>query len=46
MLDMILAGRLDPGRLVGRTVTLEQAADVLVNMNDFPATGVVVIDTF
>jgi alcohol dehydrogenase len=46
MLEMIRAGRLDPGRLVTRRVTLEEGARELVTMGDRPARGVVVIDQF
>ncbi|UBV44339.1 zinc-dependent alcohol dehydrogenase family protein (plasmid) [Deinococcus taeanensis] len=46
MLAMIARGALQPGRLLGQRVTLEQGIDVLVNMNRFVARGVTVIDRF
>lgn len=44
--EMIRAGKLDPSRLVGKTITLEQALDELVNMDRFLGTGISVIDRF
>jgi len=46
MLDMIVNGDLKPQRLIGQTIKLEQAAEVLVNMDRFNETGVTVIDKF
>ena len=46
MLDMIAAGRLQPKKLVTRTVTLEESTSVLQSMASFPTLGVTVIDTF
>lgn len=46
MLAMIGAGRLDPGKIVSRTVGLEQAGEVLRSMETFDTVGVVVIDQF
>ena len=46
MLSMITEGRLQPQRLVGRTIRLDQAADALVAMDRFDDVGVTVIDTF
>lgn len=43
MLSMITDGRLQPQRLVGRTVSLDEAGDQLQKANDFTATGVTVI---
>ena len=43
---LMKAGRLDPARLVGSTVNLEQGADVLRSMGDSAPTGMAVIDTF
>jgi len=43
MLDMILAGRLRPDRLIGKVIDLHQAARELVDMNSFTTTGVTVI---
>jgi alcohol dehydrogenase len=46
MLNMILAGRLAPQRLVGRRIALEEAADALVGMDRYPGAGVTVVDRF
>lgn len=46
MLQMIERGRLDPARLVGRTITLDEAAAALPRMDRFEGTGVTVIDRF
>jgi alcohol dehydrogenase len=44
MLEMILSGTLQPQRLIGETVTLDEAVDALPAMTDFALTGVTVID--
>jgi len=44
MLELITAGRLQPGKLVGRTIGLSQAAEALINMDRFEETGVTVIE--
>lgn len=46
MLEMIRQGKLQPEKLIGKTITLEDALPELVNMNSFTATGVTVIDKF
>jgi alcohol dehydrogenase len=46
MLDMIMAGKLQPRRLIGETVSLEEGARALTTMGDFAITGVTVIDEF
>jgi alcohol dehydrogenase len=46
MLDMILSGKLQPRRMIGETITLEQGARALTTMGDFAITGVTVIDSF
>jgi alcohol dehydrogenase len=46
MLDMIRSGQLRPDRLIGRTVSLEEAIGRLVSMDSCTDTGVVVIDEF
>ncbi|MFD7585674.1 alcohol dehydrogenase catalytic domain-containing protein [Kitasatospora sp. NPDC059811] len=46
MLNMIAAGRLDPGRIVSRTVGLHEASEVLESLETYGPTGVVVIDSF
>jgi len=44
MLALILEGRLQPEKLIGRTISLADAAEVLVGMDAFHETGVTVID--
>ena len=46
MLEMILRGKLDPGKLIGRRIALEEAAVELVKMDSFNGVGVMVIDRF
>ncbi|MFJ4191359.1 alcohol dehydrogenase catalytic domain-containing protein [Kitasatospora sp. NPDC089509] len=46
MLAMIESGRLDPGRIVSRTVGLSEAGAVLADLATYGPTGVVVIDDF
>jgi len=46
MLRLVAAGRLDPGRLVSRTVALEEASGVLASMGRFDTVGFTVIDRF
>ena len=46
LLDAITAGRLDPARLVGATVGLEQAGDELAAMGGFSRHGATVITSF
>lgn len=46
VLELIESGAVDPGRLVTRTVTLEEASSVLEHMADFQGVGVSVIDRF
>jgi D-arabinose 1-dehydrogenase-like Zn-dependent alcohol dehydrogenase len=46
MLAMIEAGRLAPGKLVSRTVSLAESSAVLESMESFGTLGVVVIDQF
>jgi alcohol dehydrogenase len=46
MLRMIADGRLEPQRLVGRTISLEEAPRALTEMNSFASRGITVIDTF
>jgi alcohol dehydrogenase len=46
MLKMIVAGTLQPSRLIGETVSLEAGAQALTTMGDFAITGVTVIDDF
>lgn len=46
MLAMIESGRLTPGKLVSRTVSLAESSAVLESMESFGTQGVVVIDQF
>ena len=46
LLDAIAAGRLDPARLVGATVALEQAGEELAAMGGFTRHGATVITRF
>ncbi|MBX7172863.1 MAG: zinc-dependent alcohol dehydrogenase family protein [Pyrinomonadaceae bacterium] len=46
MLEMIKQGKLQPEKLIGKTISLEESINELVNMNSFSGTGVTVIDRF
>lgn len=46
LLAMIEAGKLQPEKLIGRTITLEQSIDALVNMDKFEVAGVTVVTEF
>ena len=46
MLALIEGGKLQPGKLVGKTIDLMEATTQLANMNNFSGTGVTVIDKF
>ena len=46
MLGMIEAGLLQPEKLIGQHLTLEESIDALVNMDQFAVAGVSVIDAF
>jgi len=46
LLAMIREGKLDPQRLVGKTVTLAEAPAALIALGSFGGTGVTVIDRF
>jgi alcohol dehydrogenase len=46
MLEMIVAGKLQPQKLIGKTISLEESLEELVNMDSFNSTGVTVIDRF
>ena len=43
---MIEAGKLNPGKLIGRTISLEDSLSELPSMNTFRGTGITVIDRF
>jgi threonine dehydrogenase-like Zn-dependent dehydrogenase len=46
MLRMVEAGKLAPGKLVNRTIPLEEASAVVASMDDFATLGVTVIDRY
>jgi len=46
MLRMVATGKLDPGRLVTRTVPLEEAGEVFMSMGSYATLGFTVIDRF
>ena len=46
LFDMIEAGKVNPARLIGKTVTLEESLKELVEMDSFNGIGVTVIDQF
>jgi alcohol dehydrogenase len=46
LLDMIQAGRLTPEKLVGKTISLDQAPAALMTMDSFNGTGITVVDRF
>ena len=46
MLRMIENGLLQPEKLLGKTISLEQSIDELMNMDKFQSSGITVIDRF
>jgi len=46
MLAMIESGKLEPEKLIGRTISLEDSTFTLPNMNSFEEIGMAVIDRF
>jgi len=46
LFEMIESGKVNPGKLIGKKITLEEAAVTLPQMDNFPGTGVMVIDRF
>lgn len=46
LFDMILAGKLDPAKLIGKTIRLDEALEELTMMDSFAGTGVSVINQF
>ena len=46
MLDLIAQGKLEPQKLIGKKVPLEEAPRELQGMDDFGAVGITVIDRF
>jgi alcohol dehydrogenase len=46
LLEMIKTGKLHPQKLIGKTISLDESAEELSNMNNFAGTGVTVINKF
>lgn len=46
MLEMVVTGKLDPTRLVGKSISLDEGVLELANMNRFGGSGVTVIEAF
>ena len=46
LLEMIKSGRLQPEKLIGKTVSLEESLTELPEMGNFGGTGVTVVNTF
>ena len=46
MLNMITAGKLDPGKLITQTIALEETGEVLASMDDYATLGFAVIDRY
>jgi len=46
LFEMIRAGKLHPEKLIGKTISLEESLVELTQMDQFPGTGVTVIDRF
>lgn len=46
MLEMIKTGKLNPRKLIKKTITLQEATQALPNMNNFDNSGIWVIDSF
>lgn len=46
MMNLILSGKISPEKLIGRTITLEDAAEALPKMNEFHDIGMLMINQF
>jgi alcohol dehydrogenase len=46
LLALIKAGKLSPQKLIGKTISLEESLDELINMDSFRSSGVMIIDKF
>jgi alcohol dehydrogenase len=46
LLEMIKAGKLQPEKLIQKTISLDESLEELINMNSFKSTGVTVINEF
>jgi alcohol dehydrogenase len=46
MIEMILNGKLQPKKLIGKIISLEESSFELTNMDNFSGTGIKVINKF
>ncbi|WP_332914229.1 zinc-binding dehydrogenase [Algoriphagus boritolerans] len=46
MMQLIFSGKINPEKLIGRRIPLEDAADALIAMDSFQENGMVMIDRF
>jgi alcohol dehydrogenase len=46
MFELNFSGKLQPQKLIGKTVSLEESIEILMNMSKFAETGDTVINTF
>jgi alcohol dehydrogenase len=46
LMEMIQAGKLQPEKLIQKTISLDESLEELTNMDNFKSTGVTVIDKF
>lgn len=46
LLEMIAAGKLQPEKLIGKIISLEESLQELANMDSYQETGVTVINEF
>jgi alcohol dehydrogenase len=46
LLEMIQAGKLQPEKLINKTISLDEALEDLINMDSFAGTGVTIINQF
>jgi alcohol dehydrogenase len=44
--ELIRAGKLEPSRLIGKTIGLDEAPEALTTMDQFKSIGITVIDRF
>jgi alcohol dehydrogenase len=46
LMEMIQAGKLQPEKLIQKTISLDESLEALTNMDNFQSRGVTVIDKF
>ena len=46
MMEMIIQGKMNPEKLIGRFINLEDAVSELMEMNKFKGTGITIINSF